>query len=427
MEKVTDFFENVLGKFSEKMTQNKIIKSISDAAILVTPVSLGVALIAVIFNLQIPGWYEFIQQTGLNKVANDFISLTMSLAAIYLATAVAYKYTQLERGKDGLLVGIISMASFLGLIPIEMSESGVSMIAISHLGSKGIFLSMIIGIIISSSYCKLMKKKIKIKLPSSVPSNVADSLSPTFVNMIILTCVFLVKYGFTLTKFGDVFTFVSTMVQAPLINVGSTAGALIFIQVVTVLLWFFGIHPSTLSAVVMPIVMSTTASNIEAYSSGKPLPFLAAGVIYYVLVSDGVGNTLGLCICSFLAKSEKYKAMRKIIIPSNIFNINEPIIFGFPIMLNPIYFIPMILVTLMNGIVAIVYMKIITIPLNPSIYMAWATPRPIFTFLAGGWQFLLLWLVCLAVGTLIWLPFFKIDDKKELELEKEKIKVEVLN
>ena len=90
-------------------------------------------------------------------------------------------------------------------------------------------------------------------------------------------------------------------------------------------------------------------------------------------------------------------------------------------MLNPLYFIPMLLVTLANGIAAVIYMELITIPLNPAVYMAWVTPRPVFTFLAGGWQFLLLWVICLVLDTIIWRPFFMIDDHKEYQAELERV------
>ncbi|GFI32246.1 lichenan permease IIC component [Lachnospiraceae bacterium] len=169
----------------------------------------------------------------------------------------------------------------------------------------------------------------------------------------------------------------------------------------------------------MPVLMGTMPANIEAYAAGKPLPFLAAAVVYYVLVNDAVGNTLALSLNTLFARSEKYKAMKKLVIPANIFNINEPVIFGFPVMLNPLYFIPLILATLGNGMIAVLYMKLITIPVNPAVYLAWVTPRPVFTFLAGGWQFLLLWVVCLVFDYIVWYPFFRVDDRKEYEKEQQ--------
>ena len=426
MKAIENFFSNVVGKFSERVMANKVIQALSGAFVMVMPITIGVALIAVVANLPIQAWQDILTSAGLNSAANDFISLTLSLLAIYIVGAVAYKYTSAVRKKEAMLVTLISMACYLALIPIHVTEDGISMIELTDLGSNGIFVAMIIGIIIPVVYNRLMDLNIRIKMPNTVPENVSQSLSPTFVNMIIFTGIFVIRYIFTLTPYGDIFNCISTLIQAPILNVGASAGGIILVQTVTVFLWFFGIHPATLSAVAMPVLMGTMPANIEAYAAGDPLPFMAAAVIYYVLVNDAVGNTLALSFNTLFAKSEKYKAMRKLVIPANIFNINEPVIFGFPVMLNPLYFIPLIIATLGNGIIAVIYMNIITIPVNPAVYLAWVTPRPVFTFLAGGWQFLLLWVICFVFDYIVWYPFFRIDDKKEYEKE-QKIALEQKN
>ncbi len=419
MKGIENFFSNVVGKFSERVMANRVIQALSGAFVMVMPITIGVAAIAVAANLPIQPWQELLTGAGINTAANDFISLTLSLLAIYIVGAVAYKYTYSIRSKEAMMVTLITIACYLALIPIQTSEQGVTMIELADLGSNGIFVAMLIGIIIPAMYHKLMELKISIKMPDTVPENVSQALSPTFVNMIIFTGVFAVRYVFTLTPYGDIFNCISTLIQAPILNVGASAWGIILVQTVTVFLWFFGIHPATLSAVAMPVLMGTMPANIEAYAAGKPLPFLAAAVVYYVLVNDAVGNTLALSLNTLFAKSEKYKAMKKLVIPANIFNINEPVIFGFPVMLNPLYFIPLILATLGNGIIAVLYMKLITIPVNPAVYLAWVTPRPVFTFLAGGWQFLLLWVVCLAFDYIVWYPFFRVDDRKEYEKEQQ--------
>lgn len=417
MKKIEIFFEKYVGPISEKMLQNTIIQALTGAFMLIMPITVGVAAIAVLANLPIPVWQNLLGKIGIVAVANDFISLTLSLVAIYLVAAVAYKYVEVKKGKNPMQVAIITTACYMALIPITKTEDGLSFIPLVDLGSNGVFVAMLVGILIPVCYIKLCKMKLTIKLPNSVPENVASALSPIFVNIILFTTVFAIKYLFSLTSYGDIFTCLTEIIQKPVINIGASAGAIIFIQTLTVFLWFFGIHPATLSVVATPILFSTMGANIEAYNAGLPLPYLAAGVIYYVLVLDAVGNTLGLCINTCFAKSEKYKAMRKMIIPANIFNINEPIIFGFPVMLNPFYFVPLLLATVGNGLIAVIYMKLITIPLNPALYMAWVTPRPIFTFLAGGWQFLLLWVLCLVVDCFIWMPFFRMDDRREYEKE----------
>lgn len=417
MEGIQDFFEEKMGPVMEKMSANKFIRALANGFMLVVPVTLGVAVLAILGNLPIAPWKSFLEGTGLYQVIQDFISLTMSLTAIYLVGALAYRYTQDVRGKDGMIAAIIASASFIALMPIQTDEAGSTSLLMENFGSNGIFLSMIVGLSVGAAYCALMEKKMTIKMPAAVPPNVSDSLAPTFVVMIIFFLVFALKYVFTLTPFGDIFHFVAVAVQRPVMNIGASAGALLLFELFATLLWFFGVHPNTLNSVLWPILIAATTANIEAYVAGQELPYLAVNVMYPILIIGGQGNTMGLCLSTLFAKSEKYKAMRKLVIPANIFNINEPIIFGFPLMLNPIYFLPMLLTTLVSGGIAIAYLSVVGISYNPTVSLPWVTPGFITTFMSGGFAYLVLWIILVAVDTVIYLPFFKVDDKRALQEE----------
>ena len=192
------------------------------------------------------------------------------------------------------------------------------------------------------------------------------------------------------------------------------------------LIWFFGIHPNTILSCYMPILMMVSVANTEAFTNGQPLPFLLFAILGGCIQIGGAGNTLGLCIATIFAKSEKYKTMRKLVIPANIFNINEPIIFGFPIMLNPLYFMPMALSPIASGLAVIGLYKILPITINPAISMPWVTPGFVTTFFQGGVSLLLLWLISLFIHFILYLPFFLIDDKNAYEQEK-KQEMEVNN
>jgi PTS system cellobiose-specific IIC component len=119
----------------------------------------------------------------------------------------------------------------------------------------------------------------------------------------------------------------------------------------------------------------------------------------------------------FTAKSEKFKAMRGIMTVPNIFNINEPVIFGVPVMLNPIFFIPMILSAVVPGVIAMILCSIIPFNLNPTIMMPWVTPAPISALFAGGPVYMLILLVCIASSAVLYYPFFKVADNQAYEEE----------
>ena len=124
-----------------------------------------------------------------------------------------------------------------------------------------------------------------------------------------------------------------------------------------------------------------------------------------------------LSLCLQKAKSERLKALRAITLVPNLFNINEPVIFGVPVMLNPLFFIPMILNTLIPGLIGVAASKLMTFNYNPTITMPWVTPAPITGLLVGGIPLFLLILFCAAVTTLIWYPFLKMADNQALKEE----------
>ena len=110
-------------------------------------------------------------------------------------------------------------------------------------------------------------------------------------------------------------------------------------------------------------------------------------------------------------------------IPANIFNINEPIIFGFPLMLNPLYFVPMVLSPLVSGLFAMFYMNLLDINVNPTVSMPWVTPGFVTTFFTGGFSLALLWFLCLLIHFVMYLPFFLMDDRRAIQEEREQTQI----
>lgn len=414
--------ERVVGPLAAKISENKYITALTEGFMLTMPITLGVAVIAVLSNLPIAPYMSFLQSTGLYAVGQQVISLTLSLLAIYVVGAIGYRYT-VNEGENGMTGALFALASFIILMPVETfkNKAGmeVSTLLTSRMGSDGIFVALLVGLFIPWLYVKLLRKNLVLKLPASVPPMVTQSLAPTFIAMIIFSLVFGIKYGISVTSYGDIFTLLTRVISKPVSAFGASPIALIIVFTLMNLIWFFGIHPNTLLSVYMPILMVASISNQEAFLKGETLPYFTFAILGTCIQIGGAGNTLGLCLATFFAKSEKYKAMRKLVIPANMFNINEPIIFGFPIMLNPVYFIPMVFTPIISGIVAILYQKIIPIQFNPTVSMPWVTPGFVTTLLSGGISLMLLWFICLGLHFIIYLPFFIMDDRNALKQEME--------
>ena len=185
-------------------------------------------------------------------------------------------------------------------------------------------------------------------------------------------------------------------------------------------LWAFGIHGTVIIGAVMdPIWLSLTAENAAAYAAGNPLPNIINTEFQSNFVQlGGAGSTFGLVLCLVLfARAKQYKMLGKLGIAPSIFNINEPIIFGMPIVLNPLLLIPFVLSTMVALVVSYVAMSTGLVPPTNGINLPWTIPPIISGFLLSGWKGAVLQVVTLAITTAIYFPFFKIADNNAYALE----------
>lgn len=415
--------ERVMGPFAQKLSESKIISALTAGLMSTMPITLGVAAFAILGNLPIPAWQTFLTSTGIGQHMLDIVAGTSSMTALYIVPAVAYHYAKNEK-ENGMTAALLALAAFIVLQPqnIVLGEQSIAGLLQTNLGSNGIFVGMITAIIMAISYSKLMKKNIRLKLPASVPPNVSESLSPTFVAMILFVGVFAVRYLAALTPYGDIFNLVANVISKPVMLLGANPWSMIAFHAFMNLCWFFGIHPAPILSVYIPVLMSAGTANTEAFLAGTPsaeLPFLTFSLIYSFCYIGGTGSTLSLAFAMLTAKSERYKALRNVAVIPNIFNINEPMIFGVPIMLNPIFFIPMILNSLVGGLIGLVALEVFGVgsAFNPTVSLPWVMPPFIGPFITGGWKLGLAIIIVIIVQFFLWYPFFKVADNQALKEE----------
>jgi len=183
--------------------------------------------------------------------------------------------------------------------------------------------------------------------------------------------------------------------------------------------WFFGIHPSAMMSAYLPVMMTAGIANLEAFLAGDPMPFLHFSAVMGIIAVGGTGGTLGLAFLMLRAKSERFKVLGKMAFVPSLFNINEPLIFGIPLLLNPIFFVPMVLSIPLAGLVVSIFYNLgFYSNLNPTVSLPWIMPSFIGAFLVGGWKmFVAIICVIVALGFLYY-PFFKIVDKQASAEEK---------
>ncbi|WP_160689471.1 PTS sugar transporter subunit IIC [Clostridium sp. C2-6-12] len=359
-----------------------------------------------------PGWTEPLFQA---------YGATFSIIALIAAIGIAYIYAQNE-GHEPLSAGIISFVVFLlttnSFVVTANGEKVGDVIPKAWTGGKGMVTAIIIGLIVGAIYSWFMKKKITIKMPAGVPQGVANSFAALIPAAAIITGATVV---YTVFKYGLNTTFIEwiyVILQTPLQGMTDSLGGVIVIGFLIPFLWWFGVHgASIIGGVMSGILTSNTMDNQALYISGKEFSIAnGAHIVTQQFVDQfmtvtGSGMTIGLVLCMlFLAKSEQSKQLGKLSIVPGIFNINEPVTFGTPIVMNPFMAVPFILTPMVSGLIT--YFAIATglVPPFSGVTVPWTTPAPISGLLVGGPRTALLQIVVLVISFFIYLPFFKKQD-----------------
>lgn len=418
-EKFEAVLMKVIGPVATAVNNNKTLGAIAEGFMRTIPITLGLALFAIAGSLPIPGWSDWIAGNGIKNSLDAALGASTNVLSLYIAFSIAYCYAKRVK-ENAITAGFLSLAAFVVLMPqtLEGSEGVVKALSISYLSADGMLVALLTAIVTTHLYCSLTKKGIVLKMPDSVPPNVSSSLSPVFVSMIIFGIVVGTRIAFSFTPYGDIFEFVKTMISIPLLKAGATLPVLLTIFFVANTVWFFGIHPNTIQGPAAPLNMMIILSCIDAYQLGEPLPYLSFLVAGLCISIGGNGNTLGLAFAMFTAKSKRYKSMLKLSLIPNFFQVNEPLIFGMPLMLNPIFFIPMTCSCIVMGLIGYFGCQLFTFSYNPLMgLLPWTTPVFLKAFLAGGLPVLAIVLVAFLANILLYLPFFKIADRQALAEE----------
>jgi PTS system cellobiose-specific IIC component len=239
-----------------------------------------------------------------------------------------------------------------------------------------------------------------------------------------LTVFLLVRILFSYTPYETVQNFIYTVIQQPLTKLGSGLGATIVAVILIQIFWFFGLHGQIIvNTVFDPIWYALNDENFQAFQAGRELPNVITKqfIDTFLVGMGGSGMTLAVVILIFLiGRSRQVKELGKLGGPPGIFNVNEPITFGLPIILNPLALIPWILAPVVVTVITYFAMASGLVPKPAGIIVPWTTPIGISGFLATGnaWQGAVLQIFNLLVVMAIWWPFLKIIDKSYYEKEK---------
>jgi cellobiose PTS system EIIC component len=421
MEKVMTFAANV--------QQNKYLKAISNGLMATLPLMIIGSIALLLMVLPIDVWQKFLANTGISPYFSLAFTLTTSIVALYTSFTVAYKLAE-NLNQDPLTPAIISTLSFLIITPLA-NVDGVSYLDISWLGARGLFTALVVSLLSCRLYCFLVEKKLTIKMPESVPPVVANTFSGLIPSIIVGTVFLIVAIIFGNTSYGSFAAFVYEMISLPLQNLSGSVWSLLLIVLVQMVLWFFGLHGSlVVGAFVTALYLPMDTANMEATAAGvanSELPNILGNTFYGLFAGiGGAGGTLSLLLLMLLlAKSKQNKTLAKLAIVPGFFTINEPVVFGLPLVLNPIMAIPFITVPLIQVLLGYVAIATGIVPKLTGIQVPFGMPVVVNGFIGGGWQIAVLQVVLVVIGMVIYFPFLKILDKKAVadELKSEEAKM----
>ena len=456
MNGILDKLQNVLIHFSQKVNENKVLKGISKGFASMLPIVMVGAIFTLLASLNISVYQNFITSTGLKGVLSIPAAFTSDMISVYAVFLIAQAEADVIglKDDDATASGIIALMVFLILLPLGVTgvdpETNVTVqvtaaIATGYLGSKGLFTAMIVGILIPRIHNLFVKYNIVIKMPESVPPMIAKSFNAMIPALGIALLACLIKTGVAATSYGTVTDLIYGLLKAPLSVLTASPITYALLLLVCNLMWFFGIHGGMVAGRLIwnnlihtkffgihggmvagsfrdAMYTEATLENLAAYTAGTQAPnVLTTGAWLTIGNIGGSACAIGLCLCiALFAKSSRFKALNKISLPAGLCGISEPMVFGFPMVLNPILLIPMLIaptVTLLLGYAA---MATGLVPYMIGTSIPTGTPILFSGFIAyGSWKGVALQLVLIAVSTLIYYPFFKMCDNQELKLEKE--------
>jgi PTS system cellobiose-specific IIC component len=336
------------------------------------------------------------------------VTATFGLLGVFACFAVGYDLGRRFK-QEALVSAMLSTVIFL-MIQLDLDTLAFSM---DNLGSQGLFTAILVALVAVRTQKYFTDQNLVIKLPSSVPPVVYESflsLSPLFF---LVVAAWLIRFALGV----DINAIVQTVFSPLVFALNTLPGILVYAFLVT-LLWSVGINgDNAMDAIVAPIFLQYLTANVTAMTQGEPLPYVTAYGFFTAFVNvGGTGATLALALIMLTSKEPGFRKISRLSLPTQIFQINEPIFFGFPIVLNPIFMVPYILNALI--LTASTYLLMSWDLLNkPFVNVPWTTPPIIGHYLVtgGDWRAALWGALSILIAMFIYFPFAKAAERQRLQ------------
>jgi len=422
-----DKLSKYLVPIAGRLNNNRYLSVLRDAFMLAFPLTIFGSIAVVLMNL--PFLDKIMSESSLNAFRSAFSiapQATMGIMTIFVVFGIGY-YLSKSYSVEAVFGGAIALTSFLILTPflleVEGKETIQNVIPIDRLGAKGMFLGMLVSFTSAEIYRFIVQKDLTIKMPPGVPPAVAKSFSALIPAVITLTIFLGINILITQVFKTNMHDIIYHLVQAPLVHLGSGIVPTLIAVFAIQLLWFFGLHGQIIINSVMDPIWNTLAiENLDAYTKTGEVPHVISKPFMeiYTVGMGGTGMTLAVVVSILLfMKSKQMKQVAKLGFAPGLFNVNEPIIFGLPIVMNPLIIVPWILSPMIVTLVSYFAMSTGIVPPPTGVTVPWTVPIFINGIMAtnsfaGG----LLQLVNFFIVLAIWFPFLKVIDRVNLQKER---------
>lgn len=376
------------------------------------PLTIIGGVFMIVSFLPIPGWEKAV--APYLQLLQVPVTATFGLLAVFACFAIGYDLgTRLKQ--EAIVSAAMSTLVFL-MIELQLKDLTLSM---DGLGSKGLFTAILVALVCVRVQKFFTDKNLVIKLPDSVPPIVYESflsLSPLFFLVTVFWCIRFVC-GI------DIDHLVQTLFKPLVFALNTLPGILVYAFLVT-MLWSVGINgDNTMDAVVAPIFLQYLAANVEAVTHGQAMPYVTAYGFFTTFVNvGGTGATIGLALVMLNSKDPAFRKVSRISLPTQIFQINEPIFFGFPIVLNPIFMVPYIVNALLLTTCSYLLMELHWIR-QPFVNVPWTTPPIIGHYLVSGgdWRAAVWGAISIGISMAIYFPFAKAAERQRVQSARGKV------
>lgn len=423
MKSLINFLEEKFVPVAAKIGAQRHLVAIRDGFVALMALLILGSMAVLINNLPIDAYQEFMTNVfgdtwksfGGNLWMGSFAIMSL-LVVFSISNSLAKSYDA-----DPLAAGIVSFAA---LMTITQSAEEAWAIPYQWTGALGLFVSIIVALLATEIFVRLMRnKRLVFKMPDGVPPAVAKSFAALLPAIITLSIFSVLKMITVALDVSNIHAYVYELIQGPLSSVANTLPSAIFIAFTNHILWFFGLHGSNiLEPIMQTVYLPALDANAAALAAGQTLPNIVTKPFFDAFVyMGGSGTTIALIIGIFIASKRKHhRSLAKMSLAPGLFNINEPMMFGMPIVLNPIFIIPFILTPVILTIFSYLMTLANIVPKTVAL-IPWTTPPIIGGWLATGGHPMgaILPFVNIIIAVIIYVPFIimleRVEDKSEKE------------